>query len=208
MFRDVVQLENDGQEAYLAEIKGSKYEAANLEEVANNQSNLNPKQKGKFYELLKKCKKLFLGKKGKWKGPKVSIELNDDAKLVQSKPYKVPQAHLKVFKLEIDRLVDIGLFTKVELSEWSSPTLCIPKKDGRIRVVTDYRKVNKCIKRKPHPLPNIMDTIMTLESFQYATCIDLNMGYYAMESNEMAKKICTIVLPWGFINTICCQWEY
>ena len=115
LFRNVEQLGNDGQETYQAEIKESKYEAADLEEVANNQSNLNPKQKGKFYALLKKCKNFFLGKKGKWKGPKVSIELKKDAKPVQSKPYKVPQAHLKVFKEEIDRLVAIGLFTKVEL---------------------------------------------------------------------------------------------
>ena len=74
-----------------------------------------------------------------------------------------------MFKQEIDRLVKIGLFTEVELSEWSSPTFCIPKKDGRIRVVTDYRIVNKTVKRKPCPLPSIMDTIMSLVSFKYAT---------------------------------------
>ena len=159
---------------------------------------MDSKQKNRFLEVLTKVKNLFLGKKGKWKGSKVSIDLKDDAKPVQSRPYKIPQAHVKVFKEEIDRLVAIGLFTKVDLSEWSSPTFCIPKKDGRIRIVTDYRKVNKVIKRKAHPLPNIMDTIMSLGSFQYATCIDLNMGYYAMELDDVAKKICTIVLPWGF----------
>ena len=69
----------------------------------------------------------------------MSIELKPGTKPVQSKPYKVPQAHMKVFKQEIDGLVEIGLFTKVEMSEWSSPTFCIPKKDGRIQIVTDYR---------------------------------------------------------------------
>ena len=128
LFRNVEQFENDCQETYLDEMKKSKYEAANLEEVLNKQANLNPKQKGKFYDLLKKCKNLFPGKKGKWKGPKVSIELKENAKPVQSKPYKVPQDHLKVFKEEIDQLVDIELFEKVKLSEWSSPTFCIPKK--------------------------------------------------------------------------------
>ena len=98
--------------------------------------------------------------------------------------------------------MDTGLFTKVEMSEWSSPTFCIPKKDGRIRIMTDYRRVNRTVKRKVVPLPNIMDTIMSLGSFKYATCIDLNMGYYAMEMDEAAKKICTIVLPWGFYNML------
>ena len=125
---------------------------------------------------------------------RLSIKLKEDTKLVQSKPYKVSQAHLKVFKEEIDQLVYIGLFTKVELFEWSSPTFCIPKKDGRIQIVTNHHKFYKCMKRKPHPLPNTMDTIMTLGSFKYATCIDLNMGYYAMEMDDLAKKICTIVL--------------
>ena len=39
---------------------------------------------------------------------------------------------------------------------------------------------------------------MVLCAFRYATCIDLNMGYYAMELDAMAKKLCTIVLQWGF----------
>ena len=72
-FRDAEQLENGGQETFLAKIKESKYEAANLVEVANKQSNLDSNQKGKFYQLLIRCKNLFLGKKGKWKGPRVSI---------------------------------------------------------------------------------------------------------------------------------------
>ena len=39
---------------------------------------------------------------------------------------------------------------------------------------------------------------MSLGSFKYDTCIDLNMGYYAMEMDDFAKKVCTIVLPWVF----------
>lgn len=69
---------------------------------------------------------------------------------------------MKVFKQQIYRIVDIGLFTKVKMPEWSSPTFCIPKKDGRIRIITDYRKLNRTVKRKTVPLPNIMDTIISL----------------------------------------------
>ena len=103
---------------------------------------MNPEQKGKFRTMLNRMKNFFLGTKGKgkWKGAKVSIELKKNIKPVQSKPYKVTQSHMKVFKQEIDRLVKIGLFSTVELSEWSSPTFCIPKKDGRIQIVTDYRR--------------------------------------------------------------------
>jgi hypothetical protein len=39
--------------------------------------------------------------------------------------------------------------------------------------------------------------LLKLEGFQYATSLDLNMGYYHIELSGHAKQLCTIVLPWG-----------
>ena len=36
-----------------------------------------------------------------------------------------------------------------------------------------------------------------LEGFQFATSLDLNMGYYMIHLDANAQKICTIVTPWG-----------
>jgi hypothetical protein len=33
----------------------------------------------------------------------------------------------------------------------------------------DFRKLNKCIKRKPFPIPKIQDMLLKLEGFQWAT---------------------------------------
>jgi Reverse transcriptase (RNA-dependent DNA polymerase) len=38
---------------------------------------------------------------------------------------------------------------------------------------------------------------LKLEGFQYATSLDLNMGYYHIELSPHAKQLYTIVLPWG-----------
>jgi Reverse transcriptase (RNA-dependent DNA polymerase) len=38
---------------------------------------------------------------------------------------------------------------------------------------------------------------LKLEGFQYATSLDLNMGYYHIELSPHAKKLFEIVLPWG-----------
>jgi hypothetical protein len=45
---------------------------------------------------------------------------------------------------EIVRLVDIGVLEEDYSSEWASisPSLAIPKKNGTIRVVTNFRKNN------------------------------------------------------------------
>jgi len=51
--------------------------------------------------------------------------------------------------------------------------------------------------RKPHPIPNIQDMLLNLEGFQWATSLDLNMGYYHIRLDPSSKELCTIVLPFG-----------
>ena len=39
--------------------------------------------------------------------------------------------------------------------------------------------------------------MLKLEGFQYASALDLNMGYYHIHLTPAASRLCTIVLPWG-----------
>jgi hypothetical protein len=72
--------------------------------------------------------------------------------------------------------------------------LIIPKKDGTVRFISDFWELNKRIKRNPYPIPQIQDMLLNLEGFQYATSLDLNMGYYHIELNPNSCRLCTIVL--------------
>jgi hypothetical protein len=51
-------------------------------------------------------------------------------------------------------LVDIGVLEEVYSSEWAFlfPSFAIPKKNGTIRVVTDFRKLNLLLKSKISPI--------------------------------------------------------
>jgi hypothetical protein len=68
---------------------------------------------------------------------------------------------------EIVSLVDIGVLEEDYSSEWASmfPTFVIPKKNGTIRVVTDFRKFNLLLKCQPFPIPKIgqSDMIRSME---------------------------------------------
>jgi hypothetical protein len=57
-------------------------------------------------------------------------------------------------KIEIERLVHIGVLEEDYSSEWASllPTFAIPKRNVTIRVVTDFRKLNLLLKRKMSPI--------------------------------------------------------
>ena len=93
--------------------------------------------------------------------------------------------------------MSISVLTKVNRSKWAAPTFILPKKDGRVRFVTDFRKLNKQIRRNPYPLPHIKDMLLKVSHFTYATALDLVMGYYNIRLSDDAKKICTITTPFG-----------
>ena len=56
------------------------------------------------------------------------IELDPGATPVYRRPYPVPQVHLATFKKELNHLVDIGVLSPVNDTEWGLPTFITPKK--------------------------------------------------------------------------------
>ena len=102
----------------------------------------------------------------------------EGAKPYHAKSFPVPRVHYETLKREVERLVELGVLKRVNRSEWAAPTFLIPKKDGSVRFISDFREVNKRIKPEPYPIPNIQDMLLNLDGFRYATSLDLNMGYY------------------------------
>ena len=83
----------------------------------------------------------------------------------------------KHFRKEVDRMVDNDILernTHSSDSQWAAPSFCQTKKTGDIRVLTDFREVNKRLKRKLSPLPRIMESLQKLEKFESATALDLS----------------------------------
>jgi hypothetical protein len=79
----------------------------------------------------------------------ISLQLMDpNCKLVHAPTYTVHRSaeqQLQQSK-EIVRLVDIGVLEEDYSFEWASPSFAIPKKNGTISVVTDFRKLNLLLK--------------------------------------------------------------
>ena len=178
-------------------ILDSKYEAIDVSKVVAEQVGLTAQQRSALFVLLDKYKNLFNGELGDWKSSPVSLELQENAKPFHARAYPVPQIHEAAMRREVERLVSIGVLEECNDSAWGAPTFIIPKKDGRIRFISDFRKLNQFLKRKPFPIPKIQDMLLKLNGFTYASALDLNMGYYTIRLDPDAQNLCTIVLPWG-----------
>jgi hypothetical protein len=66
--------------------------------------------------------------------------MDPNCRPVHAHTYTVPISVEQQLRKEIVRLVDIGVLEEDYSSEWASPSFAIPKKNGTIRVVTDFRK--------------------------------------------------------------------
>jgi len=185
------------KELHLAEIKPAEYKPINIEDIMQSQAPLTPTEQDQLQQMLLDFQDLFKGQKGNYNGELIQLELIPGSKPFYAKPFSIPKAYQQVTKYEITCFESIGLLTKVTAAEWAAPTFIIPKKNQTVRVITDFRGLNKCLKRNPFPMPKIPDIFCGMEKFQYATTIDLNMGYYSMPLSKEAKKLCVISLPWG-----------
>ena len=126
----------------------------------------------------------------------VDLELKDDVKPVRSHPYPVPIVHEAILRKEVDRLVFIGVLKRANDSEWGAPYFAQPKaKTNRVQFLRYFQHLNRQLKHDPYPMPKIRGMILKVEGFNYATSLDLNMGYYRISLSEDANNPSLLAVP-------------
>ena len=184
------------------QILESKYDKQDLKQVADQQTHLTKQQRDQLFEqIFKGHEQLFAGKLGEWPYEKVGVQLKPGHKPYHcQRPIRIPHVHLETLKKEVQRLVDIGVLEVVDggkAGPWCAPSFIIPKKDGRVRFITDFRELNKAIQRRPWPMPHITDLLQDIGQYKFVTALDLSMGYYHMVLDEELSDMTTFMLPWG-----------
>jgi transposase InsO family protein len=195
------QISQGNNEQFIQQINSSSYKKQNLLQLSNEQQHLNIQQRQLLYELLSKFAELFGGKLGTWPNEKISVQLKENVvPYYCAKPMRIPHIHLETARQEIQRLVKIGVVEPVDgmtAGEWCAPSFIIPKKEGTVRLITDFRQLNKAIVRKPWPMPHISDLIHDIGPYTYVTALDLSMAYYHFELDDHLTQLTTFILPFG-----------
>ncbi len=87
-----------GLNALQTEILDAKYEKTDIAEFVKGLTHLKAHQKADLLRVLQENDKMFNGTLGVYPHKKVHIDIDPNAKPVHSRPYPVPQIHLKTFK--------------------------------------------------------------------------------------------------------------
>ena len=119
--------------------------------------------------------------------------MQDGAKLIFCKARPVPYALRQKVEEELDRLEKLGVVRKVERSDWASPIVCVPMKDGSLCICGDFKvSVNQVLLDNPYLLPDMEDIFATLGSGTVFSKIDLSNAYQQMELNTNSQQYLTV----------------
>ena len=151
--------------------------------------------------MLDKYSDVFEDKLGTLKSAKAKLTLKEDSQAHFCKARAVPYALRPKVEEELRRLQNEGILTKVEWSDWATPIVPVPKKDGSVRICGDYKgTVNPELQAEKYPLPRIEDIFAKLSGGQKFSKIDLRQAYHQLEMEEDSKKYLTINTHMGLFQ--------
>ena len=140
--------------------------------------NLIKEEQASLERVLAMYRTIFDGKLDCHPHNKIKLDIPQDSQPVRKHPYPIPfrQEHTFIKKM-VEMVNNEILWKKHGGSERTSLTFVVPKKDNRIRIVSDFREVNMLIKRKPYPMPRIHKIMQKRSGYTHFTKMDLSMQF-------------------------------
>ena len=133
-------------------------------------------------------------------GLKLPINLSDP-KPVQKTYTSIPKPLYPEVKQHIEDLLNKG-FIKKSTSNYSSPVVCVRKKDGTLRLCVDYRQLNAKTIPDRHPLPRVKDTLQSLGGNSWFSLLDQGKAYHQGFVQEMYRHLTAFITPWGLYEWV------
>jgi len=130
----------------------------------------------KVEQLLKKFKNIFAWtyKYLKRIPPKLAqhkIELDTIGPFAHQARYKLNPNYATTTKQNINKLLTTGFIQFVEKATWLSPIIVILKRNGKLRMCVDFKKLNAATNKDPYPLPftnEMFNTVTWYETHSFS----------------------------------------
>ncbi|KAG2191605.1 hypothetical protein INT47_012819 [Mucor saturninus] len=129
------------------------------------------------------------------------IVLGPGAKLESRAPYKMSPVELRELRRQLDILLDQGLIEPTS-SKYGSPVLFVKRaaegnQPPKLRMVCDFRSVNKATISQRIPVPRIDECLEQLHGAHYFTSLDLQSGFHQQRLTESDAEKTTINTRYG-----------
>ncbi len=100
-------------------------------------------------------------------------------------------------KQDINKLLTTKFTQSIEEATWLSPIVVVPKKNGKLRICIDFKKLNAATKKDPCPLPFIDEVLNTIVGYEVCSFLDGYSKYHqiSIAPDDIYKIV--FVINWG-----------
>lgn len=153
----------------------------------------------KSYKSVFDCSETFQAMSGKPMHIYLKDSTASDLPPPCSVARQIPIAYRDAAKTEVDDMLLKGILKPVtEPTDFVSPFLVVPKPGGKVRLVVDYKRLNKFVKRPFHPFPSLSDVKMAIPpTAKWFATLDATKGYWQVPLHEASQLLTTFLTPWG-----------
>lgn len=106
---------------------------------------------------------------------------------IRAQPYRTGAVKCAINVDQINKMLHLKVI-KPSHSDWASPVVIVPMKNGKARFCVDYRRWNNITKKDASPLPCMKDCLDSLEDAEVFTSLYCTAGYWQVplrkENNE------------------------
>jgi hypothetical protein len=91
-----------------------------------------------------------------------------DAQQIKQRKYGMNPNYALKLKEDLDKLLDARFIYPIETTQWLSPLIIVSKKNEKLRICVEYRKLNVQTKKDPFPLPfldSVLDSMVKHEMY-------------------------------------------
>ncbi len=171
--------------------------AADAEKPKRTFEELVPKHYQSFYDLFSKENFNELPKRKPWDH---AIELVPNTKsTLDCKVYPLNRNEQEQLDKFLDENLESGQICPSK-SPFASPFFFVKKKDGSLRPVQDYRKLNEMMIKNRYLLPLISELIDKLRGAKYFTKLDVRWGYNNIRIKEGDEEKATFCINQGLFE--------
>ena len=114
-------------------------------------------------------------------------------------PYALSHKAKADVRADVRNKVERGLI-RPSRSPYAAPTFVVYRGD-KVRIVHDWREMNKCLRIPAHPIPNMSAMIRTLRASKYFSSFDIMDAFFMMALDETSKELTAFATEDGL-------WEY
>ena len=175
----------------------SKYDLRHVTQAID--SSVPPECRNKFKDLVQEYKNVF--SKSEWDLGKCDAITHKIEVYPGAKPVKLPNRRMPLhYKQDLQDKLDV--FLEKDLiapchSPYSAPAMLVPKKNGKLRLVIDYRQLNKQTIKSSWPIPSIEEIFDTLEGSSFFSTIDMSAGFYQVPMDTTSQNFTAFSTPFG-----------